>query len=283
MPDRITTFDNAGLTFLVADAGPLDGEPVVLLHGFPQRASSWAQVADRLHGSGLRTFAPDQRGYSPQARPKGRRPYRVPELVGDVVALVDRIAAPVHLVGHDWGAVVAWSLAAQRPDLVRSLTAVSVPHPGAFLKAMTSSTQLLHSWYMGLFNVPYVVEALARRAPAVFEQALRRSGMTEEMVLRFRSEMLDDGALPGALGWYRALPVTNLGSAGGRVRVPTTMVWSTEDVALVRRGAELTERYVAADYRLEVLEGVSHWVPDEAPEALAAAIAARAGREVPPS
>ncbi len=281
MSGRITTFDHAGFTFLVRDTGPEDGTPVVLLHGFPQRSSSWTQVAERLHTQGFRTYAPDQRGYSPGARPKGRKPYRVPELVGDVVALIDRIGAPVHLVGHDWGSVVAWSLAAERPDLVRSLTAVSVPHPGAFVKSMTTSTQALHSWYMVLFNITGAVELVARRAPKALENALRRSGMSREMVDSFRTEMVADGALRGALGWYRALPITDLRAGASRVTVPTTLVWSTGDVALVRKGAELTADFVTGDYHLEVLDGVSHWIPDEAPDALATAIAARAATAAP--
>ncbi len=276
MSDRITTFDNAGFTFLVRDTGPVDGTPVVLLHGFPQRGASWDKVAQRLHAQGFRTYAPDQRGYSPQARPKGRKPYRVTELVTDIVALIEKIGGPVHVVGHDWGSIVAWALTAERPELVRTLTAVSVPHPGAFVKAMTSSTQALHSWYMVLFNLTGVIELIARRAPKALEQGLRRAGMTREMIETFRTEMVADGALPGALGWYRALPLTNLREGAAKITVPTTLVWSTGDIALVRKGAELTAGFVEADYRLEILEGVSHWIPDEAPEALAAAIVARA-------
>ncbi|WP_235734942.1 alpha/beta fold hydrolase [Nocardioides alcanivorans] len=273
--DRITTFTNAGFTFDVRDSGPVDGDPVVLLHGFPQRATSWDKVAAHLHEAGLRTLAPDQRGYSPGARPKGRRPYRVPELVGDVVALIDRVGRPVHLVGHDWGAVVAWSLAAERPDLVRTLTAVSVPHPAAFIASMARSTQALKSWYMLLFNLPGVVEQVAKRKPELLEGSLRRAGMTREMVAVFRQEMVADGALPGGLGWYRALPLTDPRLGAATVSVPTTMVWSTGDVALGRKGAELTADHVTGPYRLEVLEGASHWLPDEEPARLARAVLER--------
>ena len=275
--ERIDTFTRDGLTFDVRDTGPIDGDPVVLLHGFPQRATSWDAVAEHLHGRGLRTLAPDQRGYSRGARPKGRRPYRVPELVADIGALVDRIGRPVHLVGHDWGAVVAWSMAAEHPGSVRTLTAVSVPHPGAFMAAMVRSSQALKSWYMLLFNLPGAVETVARRKPELLEGALRRTGMTREMVATFREEMVADGALPGGLAWYRALPLTDPRLGGTKVSVPTTMVWSTGDVALGRKGAELTERYVTGPYRLDVVEGASHWLPDEEPERLARAILDRVG------
>lgn len=270
--ERIDSFNRDGLEFDVRDTGPLDGDPVVLLHGFPQRGASWDKVAAHLYAAGLRTFAPDQRGYSRGARPRGRRAYRVPELVADIVALIDRIGRPVHLVGHDWGAVVAWSLAAERPDLVRTLTAVSVPHPGAFLASMLRSSQAAKSWYMLLFNLPGVVEQVARRRPELLEGALRRAGMTREMVATFREEMVADGALPGGLGWYRALPFTDPRAGSTKVAVPTTMVWSTGDVALGRKGAELTERYVTGPYRLEVVEGASHWLPDEEPARLARAV-----------
>lgn len=281
MNARIDTFTHAGLEFLVRDTGPIDGVPVVLLHGFPQRGSSWDAVAEHLHAAGYRTFAPDQRGYSPGARPKGRKPYRVPELVADIAALIERIGEPVHLVGHDWGAIVAWSTAAEHPESIRTLTAVSVAHPGAFLKSMVSSTQLLHSWYMALFNITGAMELISRRAPGQLAVALRRSGMSAEMVRTFQREIVEDGALPGGLAWYRALPLTDLRASAGKVTVPTTMVWSTGDVALVRKGAELTERYVSGDYRLEILHGVSHWIPDEAPDLLAEAILDRIAEPEP--
>ena len=109
MTQRITSYARDGWVFDVRDTGPLDGDPVVLLHGFPERASSWDAVAAQLHEAGLRTLAPDQRGYSPRARPRTRWGYRATELVADVAALVDVVGRPVHLVGHDWGAFVAWS------------------------------------------------------------------------------------------------------------------------------------------------------------------------------
>ncbi|HET8561677.1 MAG TPA: alpha/beta fold hydrolase [Marmoricola sp.] len=270
-----TGYTHDGLRFDVRDQGPAHGEPVVLLHGFPQRASSWDGVAARLHDAGFRTIAPDQRGYSPGARPRGRRAYAVSHLVGDVVALVDALGAgPVHLVGHDWGAAVAWAVAGQHADRVRTLTTVSVPHPRAFIASMRRG-QALRSWYFLPFNVPGLVEAVAGRRPDVFARLLRNAGMTQEMVAEVRSGIVEYGALPGALAWYRALPVSGVDGAGP-VRVPTTHVWSTGDVALARVGAELTERWVAAPYRLEVLEGVSHWIPEQAPEALAGIIAQRA-------
>ena len=274
---RITGLDHDGLHFDVRDEGPVGGDPVVLLHGFPQRASSWDGAAPLLHAAGLRTLAPDQRGYSPGARPTRRRDYTLDRLSGDVEALVSAIGRPVHLVGHDWGAAVAWLVAARRPDLVRSLVALSVPHPGAMVAAGREQWRL--SWYMGLFMLPRVPE---RQLPSPRGLgALRAGGMTDAMLRTFRTEVVADGALPGALAWYRAIPLTAPGMRHERVPVPTTMVWSDGDVAIARATAELAGRWVDAPYDFVALPGVSHWIPDEAPQAVADAVLAHTHRKTP--
>lgn len=269
---RILSFERAGLTFDVFDDGPLDGEPIVLLHGFPERATSWRYVAPQLNAAGYRTLAMDQRGYSPGARPKRRRDYRMSELVDDVLALIERVGGSAHVVGHDWGAAVAWSVAGQAPGAVRTLTAVSVPHPAALFKSFVRSTQGLKSWYMVAFQLPVLPEVLGRR---FLDRFMQQGGMTADEAARVRTEVIDDGALPTALNWYRALPLNDPRSTRVKVRVPTTMVWSTDDVALGRWGAEHTESWVEAPYRLVVLEGVSHWIPTQAPDALAEVIIER--------
>jgi pimeloyl-ACP methyl ester carboxylesterase len=271
---RIHTFAHDSLVFDVLDDGPLDGAAVVLLHGFPERASHWHDVSAILHTHGLRTLAPDQRGYSPGARPRGRLAYRISRLVADTRALIETYGEPVHLVGHDWGAAVAWATAAAHPDVVRTLTTVSVPHPAAFTRSLTSSDQARRSWYMLAFQPPHVAELLARTRPEAIARFLRRAGMSEEEVERCRREIVEYGALPGALGWYRALPFS-VGSSTGRVRVPTTHVWSDRDSALARRGAELTEEFVRAPYELRVLHDVDHWIPTHAPDQLADAVLSR--------
>ena len=275
MSARITTYEHDGLTVDGRDEGPLDGTPAVLLHGFPERSTTWREVAPILHRAGLRTFAPDQRGYSPGARPGRRRDYRMGHLVGDVVALIERIGSPVHLVGHDWGAAVGWVVAAQRPDLLHSWTAVSVPHPMAFLRAELTSRQGLRSWYIGLFQVPRLAELTAARSGGWFDRSLRTGGMTPAEVDRFHTEIVEYGALPHALGWYRAMPLADPRRTAARVRVPTTMVWSDGDVAVDRSGVQRTGEWVDAPYDLVVLEGVTHWIPTQAPEACAAAVLAR--------
>jgi pimeloyl-ACP methyl ester carboxylesterase len=264
---RLLRYRHDGLTFDVTDQGPLDGDPVVLLHGFPERATSWRKVTPLLHERGLRTYAPDQRGYSRGARPTRRRDYAMDRLVGDVVALVETIGRPVHLVGHDWGAAVGWVTAARHPDLVRTWTAVSVPHPKAFQRAMLTSRQGLKSWYMGALNLPLLPERMARKG--AFDVPLRKGGMSADDVRRFHEEVVDDGALPGALMYYRAIPFSASALRDPTVRVPTTYVWSDGDVAVTDVGGRHTPDYVEAPYEAVTLKGVSHWIPTAAPELLA--------------
>lgn len=274
---RLTSFRNDGLVFDVSDQGRLDGPPIVLLHGFPQRATCWSAVNPLLTGRGFRVLAPDQRGYSPGARPTGRAAYRITHLVADVVALIETAGrGPVHLAGHDWGAAVGWALAATRPDLVRSFTAVSVPHPRAMARSLLSSRQALMSWYVAAIQVPLVPEYVARRWPGWIEDNLRRSGMDHAQLERFRTEILADGALPSALAWYRAIPYGGPGGPGS-ITVPTTMIWSDGDVAISRAAAQGCGEFVAGDYRLEILAGVDHWIPERVPERLAELITEQTG------
>jgi pimeloyl-ACP methyl ester carboxylesterase len=270
---RLIRYRHAGLTFDVRDTGPLDGDPVVLLHGWPETSSSWRDVVPHLHAAGLRTYAPDQRGYSPGARPRRRRDYAMALLVADVEALVESIGRPVHLVGHDLGSAISWLLAAKRPDLIRSLTAVSVPHPRAFAVSWLNSRQALASWYMLLFNLPGLPEWAARTGR--LDIPWRKGGMTADDVRRVHEEVIDTGAMRGGLMYYRALPFSTSALGNPTVRVPTTLVWSDGDVAITEAPCLATEKYVDAAYEYVVLRGVSHWIPTEAPEALAGHILAR--------
>ncbi|MGV9746339.1 alpha/beta fold hydrolase [Rhodococcus zopfii] len=268
MPERIDSISRAGRTFDIRDEGPLDGEPVVLLHGFPQDSRSWGLVAPLLYARGYRTFAPDQRGYSPAARPRRRRDYRTSELVADVKALIDRIGGPVHLVGHDWGAAVAWETAARHPRPVRTLTAVSVPHPAAFLRALVTSPQLLRSWYMFFFQLPWLPEAVVAHE-TLARRFMSNAGPFPDSVVRDVTHLTDRALARGGLNWYRAIPLSDPRSRPGAVSAPTLMVWSDGDGAIDRAGPEASGRYVTGPFRFVELPGVSHWIPDEAPEALA--------------
>jgi pimeloyl-ACP methyl ester carboxylesterase len=267
---RVDSFRRDGLTFDVRDAGPPDGEPVVLLHGFPQDSAAWDQVSPALHQAGLRTLAPDQRGCSPMARPRGRGRYRLRETTADVLALLDAAGLErAHVVGHDWGGMVAWALAAWHPDRVRTLSVLSVPHPAAMARAMVTSDQALRSYYMLAFQLPVLPERLLlARDGRILRGLLRGGGLSREAADHYVSRMREPGALSAALGWYRALPLSRRDQVG-TVRVPTLHVWSTGDTFLGRAGIEGTARFVDAPYRLEVIDGVSHWLPELAADRVA--------------
>lgn len=271
--------DARGLTFEVRTGGPGDGDPVLLLHGFPQHAGEWDDMVPPLHAAGLRTYALDQRGYAPGARPAAVEAYRIPELVADAAAVLDALGVTrAHLVGHDWGAIVAWGLAAAHPERVATLTAVSVPHPAAMGHALaTDPRQKARSAYIALFRRPGTAETVLLGLRAT---ALRRmlSGVGDAArVARYADPMREPGALTAALNWYRAMSGADM-KAVGPVDVPTTFVWSDKDIAIGRTAAEACAAHVTGDYRFVVLPGVTHWIPDEAPAPLAAAILARVDR-----
>jgi pimeloyl-ACP methyl ester carboxylesterase len=162
------------------------------------------------------------------------------------------------------------------PSRVASLTALSVPQPEAFMRSWFTSRQGLKSWYMAAFNVPRLPERLARDEGGFMERLLGGGfGMTPDEVARFRREIVEDGALPGGLGWYRGIPFMDRSLLGRRVTVPTTLVWSDGDAAICRAPVDATPRYVDAPYELVVLQGVTHWIPTQAPEAAAEAILER--------
>ena len=255
------------------DTGPRDGDVVVLLHGFPQDTASYRLVLPVLHEQGLRTLVPTQRGYAATCRPPSRRAYRLGAVVDDVVALLD--AAEVnqaHLVGHDWGGAVAWCAAGRFPDRVQSLTVLSTPHPAAFAGSMWRSGQALKSWYMGFFQLPRLPARLLRRS---LRSTLARSGLPAEDVDRYCTLMFVDGAITGALNWYRGL-LWGGGPGAGPIEVPTTYMWGNRDFALGRCAAERTGRHVAADYRFDEMDA-GHWLPETRPDEVAAAIV-RGGR-----
>ncbi|MEU8212130.1 alpha/beta fold hydrolase [Micromonospora sp. NPDC049044] len=268
--------DARGLTFEVTAGGPSDGVPVLLLHGFPQHSGEWDDVAPALHAAGLRTYALDQRGYSPGARPTAVADYRIPELVADVVAVLDALGLDaVHLVGHDWGAIVAWAVAAGRPDRVRTLTAVSVPHPAAMAYALRNDAQQkARSSYITLFRKPGTAEKVLLAWHAAALRKLLGGVGDGPRVDRYAAPMREPGALTAALNWYRAMSRADLAGVGP-VTVPTTYVWSGRDVAIGRTAAEACAANVTGDYRFVQLAGVSHWIPDAAPGPLAEAILAR--------
>jgi len=256
---------------LVFDAradGPADGELVLLLHGFPQTSLSWRYQLGALAAGGYRAVAPDQRGYSPGARPADVGEYRVERLVGDVLGFADALGIEqFHLVGHDWGGAVAWQVAGRHPERLRTVTSVSTPHPGAFRRSIQDGEQRDKSSYILFFRSPDAEPFFLDNDAAGLRALYTASGLSDDAVEEYVRVLTQPGAMTGALNWYRAAD-PGLVEGLGPITTPTMYVWSTSDPALGREAAEATAAQVEGPYRFEVLEGVGHWIPEEAPDAL---------------
>ena len=265
--------------FTATEEGPQTGPPVVLLHGFPQTSASWQATSRLLAAEGLRTIALDQRGYSPGARPTEVSEYHVDRLVEDVVGLLDALHLPsAHLVGHDWGAIVAWHAAVAHPDRFRTLTAVSVPHLRGFYEVLAADSpegedQRQRSAYVQLFRMEDKAEdvLLANSARSLHDLF---SPLPESAVLPHYAALGQRPTLTAALNWYRAIDAKQSATLAN-VEIPTTFVWSTEDIAIGRAVAEGCARNVSGPYRFLELDGISHWIPDQAPVELARAVVER--------
>ncbi|GLY32399.1 alpha/beta fold hydrolase [Kineosporia sp. NBRC 101731] len=269
-------YTRTGLSFDVRDSGPDNGIPVILLHGFPQTSTCWLKVEPLLHSAGIRTIAPDQRGYSPAARPLQRRRYATTELMDDVLALLDAVGhRSAHLVGHDWGGALAWALAGQHPDRFRSVTVLSTPHPAAMGKALRSGSQAAKSWYMGAFQLPLLPEAAVRNPR--FEQTLIRSGLPQTFAQRDARRLRQPHAATGAVNWYRGIAYSR-DTPAGRAKLPVTYVWGAQDAFLGRAAAEATADFIDANHRNEyrfVELDAGHWLPETNPDQVAQAVIGR--------
>ena len=263
-------------TFDAIVAGPDDGAVVFLLHGFPQTNQSWDEVIPVLAEAGYRVVAPNLRGYSPGARPLEPELYTMDLLTADVIGMADALGVDqFHVVGHDWGAAATWSLAMSHPDRVLSIVPVSGAHPqavGAALaeRAAEDDRPLGGGFnYIEVFAADGAEEMFLANDAAFLRQILSGPWFTEEEIQDYVDHFNEPGAMTGALNWLRS------GSSGGEVApvtIPTMSIWSTADVTLGRIGAELSGDYVEGPYRVEALEGVSHWIPDEAPDELNALV-----------
>ena len=271
MSTRITERSVRGMTFRCREAGEA-GEPVVLLHGFPETSAMWLDLIERLATAGYRCLAPDQRGYSPGARPEGAERYVLPELCADVIALADDAGfGRFHLIGHDWGSAAGW---AQHPSRLLSWSALSVPHLRAFREAIHGdSDQTQRSGYMSFFRQVGAAEA----AMSANELAGLRnlwSSSSEETVADYVSVFSQPGALTGALNWYRApggFERRDEGVAGEPVSVPTLFIWGNRDQAIGRVAAEGGERHASGPYRFVELHA-GHWLAQEEPKRVASEI-----------
>lgn len=271
---RTRTIAANGLTFTADEAGEGD-DVALLLHGFPESRWSWRYQLPLLAGLGWRAVAPDMRGYGDSSRPKGVAAYDVEHLVEDVAGMFEALGARRRLlIAHDWGALVAWVFAIKRRLPLDGLVIMNVPHPGTLARARSSPKQWLKSWYIGFFQLPGIPElALTAGGGRAVVRAFRgsaidKSRFSDADVEPFRRNVLVPGAATAMVNYYRAnFPGLGKYGDGPRIEVPTQMIWGEEDIAI---GIEFTENYepFVADLTLNRLPNVSHWVQQEAPEAV---------------
>jgi pimeloyl-ACP methyl ester carboxylesterase len=260
----------------VVMAGPKDGQPVFLLHGFPEFWHGWAKQIEPLAEAGYRVIAPDQRGYNLSDKPKGIKAYSLDKLVADILGLMDALGyEKVNLIGHDWGAVVAWAFAIWYPERLRKLGILNVPHPAVMMNFLRRGDpeQLRRSWYVFAFQIPWLPEAIMRSDNwRGAERVLRGSGkihtFTNEDMTEYKKAWSQPGAMTAMINWYRAIvrhrPKM---SQGSRVKVPTLMIWGMQDVALSHRMARLSIDY-CDDGKLVLFEDATHWVQHDETEAV---------------
>lgn len=265
-----------GLTFTVDEAG--EGDNVaVLLHGFPESRFSWRFQIPLLAELGWRVIAPDLRGYGGSSRPSRREDYQIDHLVEDVAGLFNAVGAKRRLlIGHDWGAMVAWVFAMDKRLPLDGLIIMNVPHPAVFARVFrTVPAQRKKSWYVAFFQLPVLPEWINTRrgaqlvADAFTRMAVDNSRFPPEVTDVYRQNALIPGAMTAMLNYYRANRdlIGRYGGAAPLIEVPTLMVWGEDDTALDIACIDGYESLVS-DLTLKRLPGVSHWVQQEAPEAV---------------
>jgi pimeloyl-ACP methyl ester carboxylesterase len=266
--------EGAGVQLHVRAAGPTDGPLVVLLHGFPEFWYGWHHQIAPLAEAGYRVVVPDQRGYNRSDAPAEISAYDLDLLTADVCGVIDAAGRDrAHVVGHDWGAMVAWTLAMTRPDRVRRLGILNVPHPRVFRQTLrTNPTQLLRSVYALFFQLPALPEWLLGRNDGqglawMLRASSRHDTFTAADLAAYRQAWRRPGRLRGMLNWYRAAVRRALrgGTPDVPITAPTLVLWGARDAALSRRMAAPSAD-LCTDGRLVVLEEATHWVQHDAPE-----------------
>jgi pimeloyl-ACP methyl ester carboxylesterase len=254
----------------VAD-GPTDGSVVVLLHGFPEFWQGWHKQIEPLAAAGFRVVVPDQRGYNLSSKPVGVASYALTELVSDVIAIADRLGQQrIFLAGHDWGAAVAWSAALLHPQRIAKLAVLNVPHPSVmrrFLK--TQPRQMLRSWYILFFQIPWLPEALFsafnfRIGARSLAQSSRDGTFSADDLARYRAAWSQPGALTAMINWYRALLRSRARFSDSTVRVPTRILWGERDAFLLPEMGRESLRY-CTDAELFTFADATHWLQHEEP------------------
>lgn len=261
-----------GIELHVVTAGPSDGDPLLLLHGFPEFWYGWRSQISTLADAGYRVIVPDQRGYNRSDKPGGIDAYTSDILAADVVGLLDALEYDqVQAVGHDWGAIVLWETLLRHADRIERAVPMNVPHPQVFETFLTGNPrQLLKSWYVFFFQLPSLPEWVCsaddwRVLETLMDTANRPDAFTPEDMATYRRAWSRPDAFTAMVNWYRALiqgngtdPPTHV------VDVPTMVIWGMQDPYLEREMAPESAKY-CTNGRLELLEDATHWLHHEQP------------------
>ncbi len=258
-----------GVRLHYVEAGPQEGPPVILLHGFPEFWRAWERQIGPLARAGFRVVAPDLRGYNLSEKPPGVDAYRVGTLQEDVAALIRALGHErARVVGHDWGGIIAWALAIRQPEVVERLVILNAPHPLAARRVARKPAQWRRSWYILFFQLPWLPERFLHRFGAWALQGTNPRAYTDEDRRLYREAWDQPGAATGMINYYRALRRSRGAGRGGaretRVQVPTLVLWGDRDVALLPELADGLERWVPG-VRVVRFPRASHWVMRDEP------------------
>ncbi|GAB5451314.1 MAG: alpha/beta fold hydrolase [Halioglobus sp.] len=244
------------------------GKPaVILLHGWPVTSAMWLRLIDPLANAGYCVLAPDQRGYSPGARPDTVQDYALDKLVSDVLALADAVGIRrFHLVGHDWGSAIGWGVVMSVPERIITWSALSIPHPAAFARAVEQDAeQRASSSYFLLFRTPWLAEGMFAFADMALYKAVC-TGMSKQQTDEYLSVLREPGAMTATFNYYRAMNASTLDSATAmKVATPTLFIWGNADPAVARSGVEWQQDYMTGPYT-QVELSAAHWLFVDEPD-----------------
>ena len=268
-----STIETNGVKLHVVQAGPKSGVPVILLHGFPEFWYGWRKQIPALAEAGCRVIVPDQRGYNLSDKPKGIKHYDVYTLAADILGLIDALGyEKVNLVGHDWGAIVAWGLANKYPERLHKLSILNAPHPAVMKRFLLRDfEQMRRSWYVMFFQIPWIPEAVFRmrdwyQLTRGLSTTSRLGSFKIEDLCQYKEAWSQPEAMTSMLNWYRAT-VQRMPKLpeNPRIKVPTLMMWGMKDFALTHRMARPSMDYVD-EGNLILFPEATHWVHLDAAE-----------------
>ena len=263
-----------GTTLHVGYMGPVGGEKILLLHGFPEFSKGWTKLAILLANQGYCVIAPDQRGYNLSEKPPSIKDYALAHLVDDMAALIVSLTkTPIAIVGHDWGGGVAWGLAQRHPEMIKKLIVLAMPHPQVMKKNLRNNPwQMLKSWYAAFFQLPFIPEKIY----SVFNYKLLEKSVVgsapkdtfpKNYISACKEAWKQPGALSAMMNWYRAflrVPAWTDDS----ISVPVLLLWGKRDAFLTSVMAEQSIRY-CMDGHLIMFKNASHWLYHEEPAVIA--------------